>query len=363
MGAEPHEVAADGEREHAVAAATPVLLQHDDLAAAARREHDVAGAERVEPGRVRGRGGALRRVEVGDEPAVLLDVAGRVVRGRGGTRELLARAFELPLERHDVAVGVVLRERQVQEVPRLLGRVPPHEVGGHVVRRAERRRERVRAARREPGHLFERDERVPEHDDVAAVVDAAAAGAPRELRVLAGRQELVVLAGELRELLDDDGAGRHVDAERQRLGREHDLEQPRGERLLDRFLHRRHHARVVRGEPGLEPGEPRVVAEHVEVVVGERGGVPFRDLAQLAAFGRRGQPQARGDALVDGLVAAGATEHEHDRRQHLLVPEPLDDLAAPRRVQPRPPATCARAACAGRGGRRPGSAQTRRSGR
>ena len=34
---------------------------------------------------------------------------------------------------------------------------------------------------------------------------------------------------------------------------------------------------VVRGEPGLEPGEPRVVAEDVEVVVGERGGVPLGD--------------------------------------------------------------------------------------
>ena len=95
----------------------------------------------------------------------------------------------------------------------------------------------------EPGDLVERHERVPQHDDVADVVDAAPPGPARELRVLARRQELVVLAGELRELLDHDRAGGHVDAERQRLGREHDLQQPGRERLLDRFLHRRHHAR------------------------------------------------------------------------------------------------------------------------
>ena len=70
----------------------------------------------------------------------------------------------------------------------------------------------------------------------------------------------MALAGELRELLDDDRACRHVDAEREGLGGEHDLDQARRERLLDRLLHRRHHARVVRGEPRLEPGEPLVVA-------------------------------------------------------------------------------------------------------
>ena len=53
------------------------------------------------------------------------------------------------------------------------------------------------------------------------VVDAAPPGPAGELRVLARRQELVALAGELGELLDDDRAGRHVDAEGQRLGGEH----------------------------------------------------------------------------------------------------------------------------------------------
>ena len=46
---------------------------------------------------------------------------------------------------------------------------------------------------------------------------------------------------------------------------------------------------VVRGEPGLEPGEPLVVAEHVEVVVGERRGRAPRRCARIsrALVGRR----------------------------------------------------------------------------
>ena len=119
-------------------------------------------------------------------------------------REQLAVVREVALERHDVAVGVVLREREVQEVAGLLGRVAAHEVDGHVVGGAERRRQRVGAAAREPCDLIERHVRVPEHDDVADVVDPASAGAPRELRVLARREELVVLTRELRQLLDHD---------------------------------------------------------------------------------------------------------------------------------------------------------------
>ena len=90
---------------------------------------------------------------------------------------------------------------------------------------------------------------------------------------------------------------------------------PGGERLLHRLLHRRHHARVVRGEPGLEPGEPRVVAEHRR---GRRRRATrsWRSaIARIcAALARVGEAQPGGEALLDRLVAAGAAEHEHDRR-------------------------------------------------
>ena len=71
------------------------------------------------------------------------------VRGRPGACQGLRVAPELALERDDVAVGVELRERQVRGGGAPRGVVALHEVGGHVVRGAERRRQRVGAARRE----------------------------------------------------------------------------------------------------------------------------------------------------------------------------------------------------------------------
>ena len=293
LGSEAHEVAPFGEREHAVAAPAAVLLQHDDAATPARRRDHVAGTQRLEPRRS-GRGGGPARPSRSSLMARYSSTSPRSLFARRLlAREQLAVVGEVPLERDDVAVGVVLREREVQQVAGLLGRVPAHEVDGHVVGGPERRRERVGAPAREPGDLIERHVRVPEHDDVADVVDAAAAGAPRELRVLAGREELVVLAGELRELLDDDRAGRHVDAERQRLGGEHRLHEARGERLLDGLLHRRDHAGVVRGEAREQAAEPRVVAEGLEVVVVEAGRVVLGDPLELASLGARREPQAR----------------------------------------------------------------------
>ncbi len=147
----------------------------------------------------------------------------------------------------------------------------------------------------------------------------------------------MVLAGELRELLDHHRARGHVDAERQRLGREHDLQQAGREGLFDCLLHRRDHPRVVRRDPRLEAGEPLVVPEHLQVGVVERLEVGVGDTTQLAAGGRVGEPDAAGEALLDGPVAARPREHEHDRREHPLVGQPLDHLRPPRLVAARPP--------------------------
>ena len=108
-----------------------------------------------------------------------------------------------------------------------------------------------------PGDLVERDEGAPPHDRVPHCVDATPPGTPRELRVLARREELVALTGELREALDHDSAAGHVDAERERLGGEDDFEEPGRERLLHRLLHRRHQAGVVRREPSSTPARQR----------------------------------------------------------------------------------------------------------
>lgn len=74
-----------------------------------------------------------------------------------------------------------------------------------------------------------------------------------------------MVAGELAELLDDDGLGRHVDADRQRLGGEDHLHQAFDEAGLHGLLERGHHARVVRGDAGFQLHEELGVARHRQI--------------------------------------------------------------------------------------------------
>ena len=110
---------------------------------------DVAGAQRLERvGDAPRTAAAVRacRLQRGLEPCVVEHVAGVAGGELTLALEVPAGALELTLHRHDVTVGVELRERQVEEVVRLELRVPAHQVGRHVVGRAERRGERVGAA-------------------------------------------------------------------------------------------------------------------------------------------------------------------------------------------------------------------------
>ena len=91
--------------------------------------------------------------------------------------------------------------------------------------------------------------------------------------------------------------------------------------------------------PGLEAGDPRVVAQHLEVGVVEVLEVRVGDAPQRDPIGGVREPDPARQALLDGLVATGAGEHEHDRGQHLLVGEPLHDLGTPRLVEPGPPSS------------------------
>ena len=223
-------------------------------------------------------------------------------------------------------------------------RVPLHEVRGHVVGRPERRRERVRAARRQRRDLVEGHERVPQHDRVPDVVDAAPPGAPGELGVLTRREELVVLAGELRQLLDHHRPGRHVDPERQRLGREHDLHAGRrrtpprpppssagpcrrdGRRRRPRDRRATRRSRAPRGRRRTS----------APCAARRCDGAP-------CVRPRVGEPEPVGEALLHGLVAPGAAEHERDRREHPLARTARSTTSvrrgvrSRRRGRPRPP--------------------------
>ena len=179
------------------------------LAAAAGRDHDVAGPQRVEPAalRLRGRRGGRRRARRAARRYSSTSPAGwrrRLAPGRAGSR----RPLEVAVERHDVAVGVELREREVEQVARLVavGSAAP---GSPPCCRSARNDDVSAYVRRDASPATWSNGTNGSHSttDVADVVDAAAAGPPGELRVLPRRQQLVVLAGELRQLLDRPPSG------------------------------------------------------------------------------------------------------------------------------------------------------------
>ena len=106
--------------------------------------------------------------------------------------------------------------------------------------------------------------------------------------------------------------------ERQGLGGEHRLDQALGEAGLDRLLERRDHPGVVGGQARLQRRGPAVVAEDVEVVVGERRRCARSTISRMRArssgvVSRR--PASR--QAAHGVVAAGPAEDEVDRRQHV----------------------------------------------
>ena len=257
---------------------------------------------------------------------VLVDVAVRAGGGQPQLPELGLAALEPGLEPDDLAIRLVLRERQVEEVVRLFAGVRADQVCRHVVRRAERRVEVERAAGRERGDLIERHERTPQHDRVAEIVDAATARPSGQLRVLAGREERMVIAGELRQLLDHHRPRRHVDTDRQRLGGEHHLHETLREAGFDDLLERRHHARVVSSDPGLQLREELAVAEDGEVVVLHPGQPALDDLADADALVDARQLHAGSQARLRRFGARVAAEDEVDRRQHVLGVEAFDDL-------------------------------------
>ncbi len=179
-----------------------------------------------------------------------------------------------------------------------------------------------------------------QHHRGAALVDAAPARPPGELRVLPRREQLVALPLPLREALDRHRAGRHVDAKRQRLGGEHHPDQPLGEQLLDRLLEQRQHAGVVAGDAPPQRLGQLLVAERVQVGRVERGDLEVDELADLGLLRRAGEPHPGGAALGQGLVAAGAGEDEVDRRQQPLALQQVDHVDAGRhpvaRADPAP---------------------------
>ena len=236
------------------------------------------------------------------------------------------------------------------------------QVDGQVVGGAEGRAQIGRRGDGHAGRLAEGGLGGPDHDGMALLVEAPPAGPSGQLQVLARREAGPSGPAVLGEALDHHRAGRHVDAQRQRLGGEDHPEQSGGEALLDRLAEDRHQAGVVGRDPGLQPLQPVVVAQHAEVVVAQRFDARLGDLADGGPFVPVGQAHAVADALADGVVAGGPAEDEDDGREQLLVVErgrPARSAGASDTAAAGP---CPGAATAAAGPARPGAPPGRSAG-
>ena len=146
--------------------------------------------------------------------------------------------------------GLPLGEGGGQQAVGRLPRPPPDQVDGQVVGGAEGRAQvgrrgdgRAGPPRRRCGRPTTGRRRGPTCRCPAARPGRSAAGTPPTVSAE------VSAAPELGEPLDHHGAGRHVDAQRQRLGGEDHLQQPGGEALLHRLAEGRDQPGVVGRHP------------------------------------------------------------------------------------------------------------------
>ena len=169
----------------------------------------------------------------------------------GIARQGFGVAVDPPSQAYHRAIRLELGEGSLEQRPAGDHADPVHQVDSHVVAGSKRAAQRVGTRRSQPRHVRGIDARLPEHDGVAFDVDAASPGPTRQLGVLTGSQIDVGLAVEFDQPFQHHRAGRHVDSQREGLGREHRLDQPPDEQLLDGFLERGQHPGVVARDSAL----------------------------------------------------------------------------------------------------------------
>src|SRR3954453_3316867 len=215
--------------------------------------------------------------------------------------------------------------------------MPPEridEVDRHVVRRPEAGPQRIRTRRGKSGHVLRVEPWRPQNDTVTFDVDAAPPGPAGQLGVLPRREVDVRFAVPFDERLEDDAAGRHVDAEGERLRREDDLDETFAEQLLDDLLEHRQHPGMVRGDAALQRVGELAETEHREVVVRDVDDTRVEDVADAPTLRGFGEAQPGPQALAHGRITTVAAEDEHDRGEQPRPVEGLDDLRAARHVDP-----------------------------
>ena len=154
-------------------------------------------------------------------------------------------------------------------------------------------------------------------DHAAALVEALAARAPRDLLELAHAQDPDLFAVELEELREEHRADRDVDADAERVRPADHLEQALLRELLDEQPVFREQARVVQTDAVSEKALHVLAVRGVEFETRERG-------VDLAALFSRRDPRARQALRLLGALALGEV-HDVDRRL-LAIEQRFDGL-------------------------------------
>ena len=140
-------------------------------------------------------------------------------------------------------------------------------------------------------------------------------------------------AVELDQLLQHDRAGRHVDAQRERLGGEDDLDQAFVKELFHNVPKRRQHARVVRRKTSDENAAPAQEAENLQVFLRNVSHTVIDNLGDALLLISVSEFCASSADLRQRAFAARAGEDENDRGQHVHGAEHADNIAALRRAE------------------------------
>ena len=172
-------------------------------------------------------------------------------------------------------------------------------------------------------------------------VEATTSGSPSQLCELTWRQNLVGLAGELGETVDNHRTRRQIHPESQCLGGVDKLHEAGDEQFLSYLLEERYEAGVMGCDAPTQRIGPMVDAQCGPVRFPHR----FQALGDVGVDGRRlaivVEHQTVADHGVASLITTSSTENEVDCREQVGARQLGHHLVAPRRNpgSSAPPAT------------------------
>ena len=200
----------------------------------------------------------------------------------------------------------------------------PEQVEDHIVTEVESRVEPVRLALDHVFGVLGLELLVDHHDDDTPVVETTPTGPTRHLDVLARRERPEFFAVKLADVVEDDRLGRHVEADRERLGRKEHLDQALLEENLDDLLENRQQAAVVDSDAAFEERQQALDLRQIPVVLRKGVDCILKDRLDEIALVIRIELELR--HLKREPLAFALRKGEDDDRIQVLDHDHLDNL-------------------------------------